>query len=168
MTLPTISSAFFLLGLPLAGFLALLAFFSMAVTTVRISRRYGSASWILAPAVVEQSEVTIKGLGRGQTMYVPTIAFRYEWHGISYVSTSISPDLFYAGSTDRSFAEKWVNILPMGARITAYVDENRPEIAVLFPEYRYGWWYAAIVSFAVFGLCTAVALLLFTQYPNAG
>lgn len=94
-------------------------------------------------------------------MYSPVIEYHYEHGGTKYHSTIISPDLHYSGSNEPSFAEKWVGLLPAGTQVTAYVDQNKPERAVLFPEYRYGWWYACMAAFAVFGFCNALVAAVF-------
>ena len=100
-------------------------------------------------------------MGRGTVMYAPVIEYHYEYQGVRHQSTTISPDLHYAGSNEPSFAEKWVALLPEGTQVTAYVDQNKPERAVLFPEYRYGWWYAVGASLAVFGLCNLILVIIF-------
>ena len=130
------------------------------VVTARQKRRYGAARWLPTPAVVESS--VIEQVGVDPPQYAPTITYRYEFHGISFSSSTISPDLHGASSSDRSFAEKWVSILPAGSQITAFVDQTSPSTAVLFPESRNGWLFTLGVAFAVFGFFSfAVSAMYF-------
>jgi len=149
------------LGLGISAFIAVVAFVGISVATVATALRYKKSKWLAVGASVKKSYVSKTPAGRGTTMYTPTIEYHYEYQGVQYQSTTISPDLHYAGSSEPSFAEKWVALLPEGTQVTAYVDQNKPARAVLFPEYRYGWWYAIGASLAVFGFCNLLLLAAF-------
>lgn len=129
--------------------LSVLAAIPAFVVTFRLRRRYGTARWFPVPAVIESS--VIEQVGVRPSQFAPAITYRYKFQGASYSSTTISPDLQGASSSDRSFAEKWVSILPAGSQITAFVDQASPSTAVLFPELRNGWLFTLGVAFAVFG-----------------
>lgn len=149
------------LGLGISAFLMVFGFAAMAFSTIATSLRYKKARWIAVPAWVRTSHVSQTSAGRGGVMYVPVIEYHYEYAGKQHHSTTISPDLHYAGSNEPSFAEKWVSLLPVGTQVTAYVDQNNPARAVLFPEYRYGWWHAFLVAFAIFGFSNFLLLAVF-------
>ena len=129
--------------------LSMLAAIPAFVLTFRLKRRYGGAKWRSAPAVVESS--VIEQVGVRPSQFAPAITYRYEFRGTSYVSSTISPDLHGASSSDRSFAEKWVSLLPVGSHITAFVDQNSPATAVMFPELRNSWLFTVGVMFSAFG-----------------
>lgn len=149
------------LGLGISAFLMVFGFVAIAFATIGSALRYKKARWKVIPAWVRQSYVSRTSTGRGGVMYVPVIEYHYEYAGDKYHSTTISPDLYYAGSNEPSFAEKWVSLLPVGTQVTAFVDQNNPARAVLFPEYRYGWWFAFWVAFAIFGFSNFLLLLVF-------
>ncbi len=129
--------------------LSVLAAIPAFVVTFRLKRRYGAARWLPVPAVVESS--VIEQVGVRPSQFAPAITYRYEFQGASYSSSTISPDLHGASSSNRSFAVKWVSILPAGSQITTFVDQASPSTAVLFPEWRNGWLFTLGVAFAFFG-----------------
>lgn len=149
------------LGLGISAFLMVFGFGAMAFATIATSVRYKKARWVAIPASVRESYVSQSSTGRGGVMYVPVIEYHYEYAGNKHHSRTISPDLHYAGSSEPSFAEKWVSLLPVGTQVTAYVDRDNPTRAVLFPEYRYGWWHAFLVAFAIFGFSNFLLLAVF-------
>ena len=130
--------------------LSVLAAIPAFVVTFRLKRRYAAAKWLPVPAVVESSVVEQVGVRPSQ--FTPAITYQYEFEGVSYSSSTITPDLHGASSSDRSFAERWVSLLPVGSRVTAFVDQSSPSTAVMFPESRNGWLFTLGVMFAVFGL----------------
>lgn len=129
------------------------------VVTLRLKRRYGAARWLPTPAVVESS--VIEQVGVRPSQFAPAITYRYEFQGTSYSSSAISPDLHGASSSDRSFAEKWVSLLPVGSHITAFVDQTSPATAVMFPESRNSWLFTLGVMYAVFGLFSFVISVMY-------
>ncbi|TXT31019.1 MAG: hypothetical protein FD131_1264 [Rhodocyclaceae bacterium] len=151
-------------GLLIFFVLSVLAAIPAFVVTARLKRRYGAARWLPTPAVVENS--VIEQVGARPAQFAPAITYRYEFRGASYLSSTISPDLHGASSSDRSFAEKWVSLLPQGSHITAFVDETSPAIAVMFPESRNGWLFTLGVMFATFGFFSFVtsAMYFYAKY----
>jgi len=146
------------ISLSIAMFCSIPAF----VVTYRLKKRYGNANWLPVPATVISSTIEESG-GRPKHYFTPVINFRYEYQGESFTSTILSPDIHNAGSSDPAFAKKWVALLPVGSQITAFVDQNSPSTAVLFPDYRNGWIFTFGVMFAVFGMfCFFIVLFLFS------
>lgn len=157
----TFSTLYLVIGLPVSGFLAVVTLIASLATTYRLRLRYKDANWAPIAATVEESCITRQGYGHGAIVFTPVIKYRYTHGGKQYLSSTISPDLHYPGSRDQSDAQRWVALFPVGTNITAYIDQNNPDTAVLFPDYRYGWWYALLVTFAVFGGCNFLLLIIF-------
>jgi|GEM_PF-2002425 len=136
---------------------------------VRESKRlYSNAQWVAVPAVVESASIQRESI-RGTMYFTPVINYRYEFGGNSYVSSVLSPDFHNASSSISSFAEKWVTLLPSGTHVTAFVDQEKPTTAVLFPEFRNSsWWFNAGVILAVYGVfCLIISVLHFSGYLYA-
>jgi hypothetical protein len=150
---------FFEYGLLTFFVLSVLAAIPAFVVTFRLRRRYGAARWLPVPAVVESS--VIEQVGVRPSQFAPAITYRYEFEGASYSSHTISPDLHGASSGNRSFAEKWVAILPAGSHVTAFVDQGHPSTAVLFPESRNSWLFTLGVAFAVFGFFSVTISVMY-------
>ncbi len=146
-----ISPIFVFLGIGISTFFAIAALLSMAITTHGMRRRYGNAEWVPTPALVEKSDVVRGSVGKGSPIFTPVICFSYTHEGSRYESNVISPDLHHASSNEISDATRWTNLFPLGTKTTAFVDKLNPSVAVLFPDFRYGWWYVFLVMFAVFG-----------------
>jgi len=146
--------------------LSILAAIPAFVLTYRLKRRYGSANWAPVPAMVESS--VIEQVGVRPSQFAPVVTYRYEYCGASYASSILSPDLHQASSSDRSFAEKWVSLLPVGSHITAFVDQHSPSTAVLFPESRNGWLFTFGVMCAAYGFfCFLIsAIYFYAKYHN--
>ena len=148
------------IGVVGALLISILASISPFLVTSRLKKLYGTANWKAVPALVESSTVEVSRVG-GRAYYTPVIHYRYEVGGKTHVSTIISPDTRDAGSSDESWARKWTTILPMGTAITAYVDANRPDVAVLYPEIRNGWLFTWGLMLAAFGFFCVVLLTIY-------
>ncbi|MDZ7918837.1 DUF3592 domain-containing protein [Rhodoferax sp.] len=139
----------------ISAFLAIVALVVSAVTTLHLRRRYKKAEWIPVPVTVEHSEIVKNG-----RVFTPSIRYSYSFDGLQYTSSIISPDLHYASSNDKTDPQKWVTLFPVGTKVTAYLDKANPSVAVLFPDFRYGWWYIFLVAFAVFGGSNFILLVI--------
>lgn len=162
MTL-TVSPLYLVLGVPTSAFLAVMVLVTAAIVTHKLRRRYKDAEWVPVAATVEQSGITRQGYGDGAIVFTPLIRYSYSYDGSQYESSTISPDLHYAGSKRQSDAQKWIVLFPVGTNVTAYIDKKNPDIAVLFPDFRYGWWYVLVMTFAVFGGCNFLLLIIMSS-----
>jgi hypothetical protein len=156
----TISTLYVTLGVSISAFLAIAGLIGMAIATHLLRRRYKNAEWAPTPGTIEHSEISLQRGGRGSVMFTPVIRYSYSYEGSQYESSVISPDLRYARSNKKSDATKWTTLFPKGGKVTAYLDKRNPDVAVLFPDFRYGWWHVFLVTFAVFGGSNFLWLIL--------
>ena len=156
----TFSTMYLAIGLPVSAFIAVVTLISMFATTYSLRRRYKNANWAPVSATVEESGVARQVMAAA-VIFTPVIKYRYTFGKKQYLSSAISPDLHYAGSRNKSNAQKWVVLFPVGTSVTAYLDQKNPGTAVLFPDFRYGWWYVLLSTFAVFGACNFLLFIIF-------
>ena len=94
-------------------------------------------------AVIIRSEVTRSvsndtdpSLSRNTstTTWSPDVAFRYEVNGIFYESDMLRPNIIGAGFASQADAAAEIATFPLGARVSAFVDEAHPDKAFLVME----------------------------------
>lgn len=124
------------------------------------NRQFGNAAWKRVSAEVISSSLNHRFVF-GKNFYAPVIEYSFEYFGRKYKSSIISPNIHKLGFRDKDEAEKWVQLLPVGAHVTAYVDTNNPEIAALYPTLHFGWGDAIAAVLAVNGV---MALFLLFQF----
>jgi len=129
-------------------------------STWRSNKQFGNASWKRISAEVIRSNLEHSFL-YGKNFHAPVIEYSFEHLGKKYKSSIISPNIHKLGFRDKSEAEKWVQLLPVGALVTAYVDTNNPETATLYPTLHFGW---ADVIGAVLAINGLMALFLLFQF----
>lgn len=66
--------------------------------------------------------------------YRPEIAFRYEYEGKEYQSDLLHPTIIVRGYASRKAAAEELKPYPIGARVIAYLDPDRPDKAFLTKE----------------------------------
>lgn len=150
----------FKVGIPISLFIAMIGMISSIVAIRTLNRRYKNAQWKSVPAFINESSVGVKSYGHGAIVYTPGIRYNYTYEGKDYSSSTITPDLHYNSSRDQEDALKWVELFPAGTAVTVYLDKNNPDVAVLFPDFRYGWWFVIGVTLATFGGCNLLFLIL--------
>lgn len=64
----------------------------------------------------------------------PEVAFRYEVNGIFYESEMLRPNIIGTSFASREEAAAEIAAFPVGARVSAYVDEAHPGKAFLLME----------------------------------
>ena len=89
------------------------------------------------------------------TTYSPNVRFRYFVDGVPYESEMLRPNIIGRGFASHEEAAKEIEPFPLGAKVTAFVDDKHPESAFLIMEKSAG----PIVFMLVGPLALAAALL---------
>ncbi|MCA8897061.1 MAG: DUF3592 domain-containing protein [Amphiplicatus sp.] len=74
------------------------------------------------------------GRDNSTNSYSPEVLFRYEIGGVSYESDLLRPNIIVRGYASRDAAAEDLAPFPVGAKVTAYVDETKPDKAFLIAE----------------------------------
>lgn len=91
------------------------------------------------------------------TSYTPNVAFRYSVGGVEYESDMFRPNIIGTGYSSHRDAAAELAPFPLGAKVTAWVDEAHPDKAFLILEKGNG----PIVFMLVGPLALAAAYLAF-------
>ncbi|HPF24551.1 MAG TPA: DUF3592 domain-containing protein [Hyphomonas sp.] len=91
------------------------------------------------------------------TSYTPNVAFRYSVNGTVYESDMFRPNIIGTGYSSHEDAAAELAPFPLGAKVTAWVDEAHPDKAFLILEKGNG----PIVFMLVGPLAFAAAYLAF-------
>lgn len=91
------------------------------------------------------------------TSYTPNVAFRYSVNGVTHESDMFRPNVIGTGYASHADAAAELAPFPLGAKVSAWVDEAHPDKAFLILEKGSG----PIVFMLVGPLALAAAYLAF-------
>lgn len=125
----------------------------------------GLSSWVATPAQLERVADSTSSGGKGSTPFLVDVRYQYHFGDRRYTSTQLALDghlpstLDYQRERYRVLAEAQAN----GLRVTAYVNPENPQQAVLTRSVGAPTYFVALIGFA---LLIVLAVSIWAMWPR--
>lgn len=120
------------LGLPFAAVATVL----LVSATQSVWRAIEVSSWVEVPAVISAATLDASHDSDGAPVYKANVTYDYEFRGQRYSSSSISVEMVREPATEKQRYAELASYRERGVSFRCYVNEERPEEAVLYRTAR--------------------------------